>query len=196
MEVSLTNEIEDDYCKIIDSLIIGRSENTEPDLDSKDPHGIITPRSENFSIEGAKFYNFLDDDGEQWGAALGDCSHCFFAASTDSGARTVTVSGLEFDSQDMKRIRYQFPFRGIWYDADGSLTDLGYGSWATANWTHNYQPECVVSELYDGVICDSSVQVRRVAFHAYQPSSFYLSELRIAKFDVDLEEELTNNNTR
>ena len=55
--------------------------------------GIITPRTENFTVDSAKFYNF-DWNGS---AALSGCSHCFFTASTDSGARTVTFKNTYFD---------------------------------------------------------------------------------------------------
>lgn len=55
--------------------------------------GLITPRSENFTVSNVNFYNF-DLDGY---AAIGTCSHCYHPASTDSGARTVTFSKLYFD---------------------------------------------------------------------------------------------------
>jgi hypothetical protein len=58
MEVSLTGNIANGYAKIVNGLVVGRSGNTEPILDSSDPHGIITPRTENFSIDGTKFVNF------------------------------------------------------------------------------------------------------------------------------------------
>jgi hypothetical protein len=136
MEVSLTEDIDNGYAKISDALIVGRSANTEADLDDLEigPHGIITPRSEGFTVENVQFYNF-----NHWedGAALGTCSHCFHAAATDSGARTVTVRQLTFDETVPKRIRYQYPFRAIFYDEDGSLTDQDEHSWATAYWSHN-----------------------------------------------------------
>jgi hypothetical protein len=77
-------------------------------------------------------------------AALGSCSHCFHPASTDSGGRTTTFSGLWFDDSTVtRRIRYQPPYREIFYDSDGSLTwvkergDLQEpGSWAVPEWTH------------------------------------------------------------
>jgi hypothetical protein len=70
-------------------------------------------------------------------AALGSCSHCFHPASTDSGGRTTTFSGLTFDGLTVKRrIRYQPPYREIFYDSDGSLTSLEAGSWAVPEWTH------------------------------------------------------------
>ena len=72
-------------------------------LDNAKPHGIITPRTENFRIEGTKFFNFNWNEA----ATLGTCSHCFHPASTDSGARTVKVSNLVFDAASVtKKIRY------------------------------------------------------------------------------------------
>ena len=54
-------------------------------------------------------------------AAHGTCSHCFHSAATDSGARTVRTSALEFNNTP-RRIRYQIPLRGIFLDNDGSLS--------------------------------------------------------------------------
>jgi hypothetical protein len=181
MEVSLTGNIKDGLAKIVGGLVVGRSGNTEPALESKNPHGIITPRTENFTIHGTKFVNF-NRDGGVFGAALGTCSHCFHGAATDSGARTVTLENLVFEGVT-KRIRYQYPFRAIFHDKTGSLTGVE-GGWATAHWKHLEQPECQVVDAFDGIICDSSVQVRRVAFHGYKPSNIFRGmDLRIAKYD-------------
>jgi len=79
------------------------------------------------------FYNF--DLNNQ--AALGSCSHCFHPAATDSGARTITFSKLYFDSSVARKIRYQFPWRDIFYDLDGTLTNMGPKTWATAYFEHN-----------------------------------------------------------
>lgn len=134
IEFSLTEDIIDDYAKVIGGLVIGRTENSQDEIDWGSPHGIITPRTENFRIEGTKFYNYNWNDA----AALGTCSHCFHAAATDSGARTIRVSDLWFDESTVtKRIFYQEPFRAIIHDLTGSLTDLGAGSWATPYWKHN-----------------------------------------------------------
>ena len=132
---------------------------------------------------GTKFVNF-NKDGEAFGAALGTCSHCFHAAATDSGARTVTLEDLDFDASVVARIRYQYPFRAIFHDKTGSLTGVE-GGWATPYWKHLEQAECTVDALtYDGIICDNTVQVRRVAFHGYQPSNVFRGmDLRIAPYD-------------
>ena len=62
---------------------------------------MITPRTENFTVDSVKFYNF-DFNGS---AALGGCSHCFHAAATDSGARTVTFNNTYFDSSVIQKIK-------------------------------------------------------------------------------------------
>lgn len=180
MEYSLTENIIDGYAKIIGGLVVGRSANTESDLDAASPHGIIGPRTENFTIEGTQFFNFDWNDA----AALGTCSHCFHPAATDSGARTVTVSGLEFTDVSRK-ILYQYPERGIFHDLDGSLTGLGADTYASANFLHNSeQPECTLDEdQFHGVICDNTVQIRRVVFYDYAPEHFKNMELRVLPFE-------------
>jgi hypothetical protein len=64
------------------------------------------------------------------------------------------------------------PWRGIFFDADGSLTGLGPNTWAIAHFLHNQQPECKTDlNAYGGQICDSTVQVRRIVFFEANPNS-------------------------
>lgn len=84
----------DGKAQIYNALVVGYSANSDSTTMTSPLYGIITPRTENFTVNGAKFYNF-DQSGM---AALGSCSHCFHNAATDSGARTVTFSNLYFDS--------------------------------------------------------------------------------------------------
>ena len=106
-----------EYAGVYNSTIIGKTLNTEPLLDIASPHGIIGPRSNGFTIKNVKFYDMDFNNA----AALGTCSHCFHPAATDSGARTVRTSKLDFINTP-RRIRYQLPFRGIFLDNDGSLS--------------------------------------------------------------------------
>jgi len=152
---------------IYNALIVGRSSNYDHRVEGASPHGIITPRSDGYTVKGIRFYNF------DWrnASAIGTCSHCHMASSTDSGARTVRLSGLWFDSTVPRRIRYRTPFKAILYDLDGSLTGIGPKTWATPYYKHHEVPECKVSMfIHDGVICDSTVQVRRVVFHDPLPA--------------------------
>jgi hypothetical protein len=102
IEMEKTDATGDGLARVQDSLIIGRTLNTEELLDIAEPRGIIGPRSENFTVDGARFYNY------NWNraAAFGTCSHFFHPAATDSGARTVTVKNLFFDATVTKRIWY------------------------------------------------------------------------------------------
>jgi len=155
----------DNKAIIKDSTVVGKTENTEDALEWASPKGIITPRSENFTVDGVRFYNY------NWreAAAIATCSHCFHPAATDSGARTVTVKNLWFDTDTVtKRIRYQFPFLDIIKDVTGELTQKGPNSWAMGWTKHNEWPECTTDkEVYDGHVCDGSHEVRRLAFHSY-----------------------------
>ena len=93
MEISEVNDIIDGYAKIIGGLVVGKSENTEAALEIASPKGVICPRTENLHVEDVKFYNFNFNNA----AGMGTCSHCWHDANTDSGARTIIVSGLYFD---------------------------------------------------------------------------------------------------
>lgn len=96
----------------------------------------------------------------------------------------VTFSGLYFDPSVLIKIRYEIPYRDIFYDLDGTLTGLGPKTWATPYWKHNEQPGCKVDlDVYDGLLCDSTVQVRRIAFYKYVPDIFFIMDLRILKID-------------
>ena len=107
------------------------------------------------------FFNF-DKDGY---AALGSCSHCFHPAATDSGARTVKFSGIYFDSTVATKIRYQFPYRAIYFDTDGTLTGT-VGGWTTPYWKHNdWADKCTNDVAYNGLVCDNTIQIRRVVFY-------------------------------
>lgn len=121
----------DGYAKIVNAVVFGKTANADSETLAASPHGIITPRTENFTIDGAHFYNYNFNSA----AALGDCSHCFHSAATDSGARTYTTSRLEF-TDVTRRIKYQYPERGIFHDMDGSLTGLGADTYATKGYKH------------------------------------------------------------
>jgi hypothetical protein len=159
MEFSLTEDIADGYAKISGGLVVGDT-GTTPEVSATLRNltrvtGVITPRTENFTVEGVTFFNY------DWGtsSALKDCSHCWHPASTDSGARTVKTANLTFDAATVpKRIQYEIPKRGIWLDLDGSLTGLGPNTWPTKYFIHNDQPECTLKDdVFNGLICDSTI---------------------------------------
>jgi len=165
VEFEQTNNVYDGRPGVYNSVLVGRSMGNSANKGS--PYGIIAPRTEWFTIRNVTFYNY-DFNGA---AALGDCSHCFHPAATDSGARTYTVSDLKFVNTP-KRIKYQFPFKGIYHDLDGSLTGVGADTYATHWYKHLEQPECKVSQaVHNGVIC--TVPVRRVAFYGLEPASLF-----------------------
>lgn len=187
MEIETAWDVIDGYAKVINALTVGRTSPGNAALDAASPHGIIAPRSERFTIEGARFFRYDWDNGHEHAAPLGTASHASNTDSDDTGARHITVSGLQFTDVPV-RIRYQTPFRAIFHDLDGSLTDLGANTWAVAYWLHLEQPECFYDSAtlftYGGILCDSSVEVRRLAFWGAQRNAdFRNQEMKILKFD-------------
>lgn len=172
IEFSEIEDVADGYAKVEGGMIIGNTGHNDEDgiITGSRCWGLIGPRTENFTVEGVSFYEFDYMDS----GALSACSHCFHPASTDSGGRTYTVSGLVFDDATVpRRIKWQETFREIIHDLDGSLTGLGPDSWATFYYPHLDQPECTHDpNVYDGLICDSRIQLRRIAFDGFSPNSF------------------------
>mgnify|MGYP000341654446 CR=1 FL=1 len=84
---------------------------------------------------------------------------------------------------------YQFPFTGIYYDIDGTLTGQGAESYATFFYPHLDQPECTKDlDVYNGVVCTKAAQVRRIAFHGGTPGNLLKGmPLKILKFDATQE---------
>ena len=91
MEFSVVDySMGDNATRINGGLVVGRTNNSELALEISEPYGIIGPRTENFRVDGVKFFNFDWNEA----AALSSCSHCFHPQATDSGARTIRFSGL------------------------------------------------------------------------------------------------------
>jgi hypothetical protein len=133
------------------------------------PHGIISPQTEGWSIRGAHFYSFPT------GAAIGQCSHCEICGLLDSDADTVFTEDLKFDDATVPRRIAWRPSneKGIYHDNDGTLTGMGEHSWATSNWKHNEWADSTACKndadtlaKFDGFICDNTVTVRKIWFHA------------------------------
>ena len=102
IEFSLTSEFGNDMAQINNALIIGKTSNTDEKIESASPRGIITPRTDNFLITGAQFFNYNFNDA----AIVGSCSHCFHASSTDNGARTIKFSNITIDSSVTRIANY------------------------------------------------------------------------------------------
>jgi hypothetical protein len=150
-------------------LIVGNTGLNDEDgvIEGNTIWGFIGPRSEYFKIKDTMFYNFNFSSS----AAIGTCSHCFHPATTDSGSRTMSTSNLTFVDTP-RRILYQEPWREIIHDLDGSLTGMGADSWATFFYPHLNHTNCQhLPEEYDGLVCDSTNQMRRIAFWNYSPWS-------------------------
>jgi hypothetical protein len=183
--MSLTSEYGNDMAQINNALIIGKTSNTDETLEEAFPRGIITPRTDNFLVTGVRFFNFNWNNA----SAVGSCSHCFHAAATDNGARTIKFSNISIDNATVTRImNYQFPHKAIFYDIDGTLTGKGAGSWATPHYPSHNWTGCELNETYyGGWFCDSSVEIRRIAFHNAVPASTFRGmRFNVLRYDDDM----------
>lgn len=185
--MSVTGEGGDMWARIDGALVVGKTNNTEWLLDNSHPWGVVCPRTENFNVWNVKFYNFNEFSDKQ--GAIGTCSHCWHDQATDSGGRTITFKNVFFDPETVpRRIKYTTPFRTIFHDLDGTLTDKGPNSWATYYYQHLETPECEHNhEVFHGVVCDNRVQIRRVAFGNAQPTARILGmPMMVLRIDDDM----------
>jgi hypothetical protein len=76
---------------------------------------------------------------------------------------------------------WNFPGRAILYDLDGTTTGKGPNSWATPYFKHNDHPDsCTLDEPTNSLMCDNSVQVRKLYFSGFSPDHrFKLQPMRI-----------------
>ena len=83
-----------------------------------------------------------------------------------------------------RRIVYDFPFKAIILDLDGTTTGKGPGSWASMYYKHNDWTGCNNSELHGGLVCDSRNAIRKLSFSGMNPKSrFKNMGLKLLKYD-------------
>jgi hypothetical protein len=187
----VNNSTLDDRAMIYDSLLIGASSDAGDFILSRSPAGIIVARTEWFTVKKCRFHNYNFNKA----AALKDCPHCTSYLETDSGARTTKVSGLRFYNVD-RRIQYQWPYRGIFWDLDGSLTGVGTNSYATRDYPHLMWPECTLKkDTHDGIVCDSRTQLRRISMYDHVPYwDFQYDYLKIYQWDQSVQDQYSDIN--
>lgn len=92
LEYSVIENTYDNYAKIINATVIGNSgyNDDESYITTNDVFGIVGARTENFTVEGARFFHYEHGDS----AALGSCSHCEHPDASSTGGKMYKVSGL------------------------------------------------------------------------------------------------------
>ncbi|CAK8674402.1 unnamed protein product [Clavelina lepadiformis] len=105
--------------KITNAVIIGHSEQSEPNYETK--IGITLPFAPGLFVDGTKFINF-DRRGKAFEVTTvqGTCS-------VDCGGFYYWVERLEFTSVT-KKVGWRWPHEGVIIDRDGSLTGIEYAS--------------------------------------------------------------------
>ncbi len=168
---------------IRDSIVIGSSilNKINPKIKNKITRGIVTPRADNFLVSNITFFNFNSDQM----ANFGSCSRCEIAgASTDSGARQIDFEKIYFDNSEKNKVIWNFPRQAIFRDLDGTLTGRTSPGWATPFFNHNHVKECIMDNKFDnGLVCDDTVQVRRIAFSKARPLSLLQKNITIWRYN-------------
>jgi len=184
LEVSQLDSFPEGMAGFKNCVIIGKSQNPVVMKNNFNTSGIVTPRNDKFMVEDIRFYSF---DGLKLFAS---CSRCEVSpASTDSGGRTIFFRQIKSDDTESKKVYWTIPRPAIFRDLDGTLTGSSGPAWVSPYFVHNEVPQCKRDEKWDdGLICDNSVQVRRLAFSESQPSNIFAGQpLRILRLIDKLE---------
>ena len=175
--------------RISNTFVVGKTKNP-----AKEPWnrmfrtGITTPRKDNFKVSNIRFYNFGFDNTTS--SLFASCSRCDIAGpSTDSDARTIYFEKIQTDGSESRKVRWIAPRRGIFVDLDGTLTGQSNPGFATAYYPHLLTPNCKRSAIWDdGLICDNTAQIRRIAFSQQTPSGIFNGQdLKILRFQGSLD---------
>lgn len=188
LEMSMTDYYGEGAAVIDGALVIGKSNNIDPDGDNLlqvSPRGVEMSQREYMTVRNIRFYNYNWNSA----AAIGTCSHC--TAPEDKGARTATVEKMWFDPETVtKKFSWNFPTRAIIYDLDGTTTGKGPKSWATPYMKHNEHEGCEmnadISAVKATLLCDNRTEFRKLDVKNMTPKHrFKLQPFRILKYDDD-----------
>ena len=97
---------------------------------------------------------------------------CNLQLGLRQGGYTFRLLGLTFINTT-RRVMWTPPYKEILLDLDGSLTGLAGGGWVMPMYKWNrWTPMCVAANTtFDsGIVCDSSVTVRRLQISGVNPS--------------------------
>ena len=134
--------------------------------------GLITPKKEFFIAKNIHFSNF-----NAGMAAIETCSHCEHPAASTEGVITTFVEGLTFNNV-VQRVRFNVPYKEIIVDNDGSLTGSNARGLVTYFYSHLNVPGCVRDEaVYNGLVCDETVTIRKVEFLNLNPFDAFSMQL-------------------
>ena len=150
---------------ILNGLFVGRV-NGVTDTTDLGKAGLWAPQNEFFHVKDTTFVNYGAS------GALRGCAKCGDQTSLKQGAYTVRTQGLTFVNT-AKKVKFTEPHKQIFYDLDGTLSGVGVQSWLTAPFKFNeYAPACVYGDAIThdgGIVCDNSVEVRRIQIDGYNP---------------------------
>ena len=138
-------------------------------------NGFWLPQTEYVRVTNVSFVN-------QPAVALLLCKQCDTVAQMNQGGFTLFTKGLQFINTPI-RFRPWYPYKEILFDYDGSLTGIAGGS-LTPYYAFNVNPHCTaMNATYGGIVCDSSVRVRKLSIMYPLPEAIWSAQLIVTTFD-------------
>lgn len=114
--------------------------------------------------------------------ALAGCSMCSSDTEYKQGGYTYRWQRLTWENTTV-RTYWNDPKKDIFWDLDGTLSDVGPNTTVVPYWGWNNAPECprdMVGTYQYGHVCNSSVQVRRIQIDNVLPSNLYWMNMNVS----------------
>jgi len=184
IEVSVGRFTTTQLLLVNNAIIIGQSNNNAPGEASDyqqggGARGLVLPRSDFFYATTVIFHNFPTGT-----TAVETCSHCEYGPTSDSGGRTNYLQGIYYSGTVTQKLRFNYPYKDIVFDIDGSFTLSSAGTSVTYFWEHlNDSSICPVNTVFDGIVCIPSISLRRVVF--WDAGAVGTNDLRLLRVDYD-----------
>ena len=128
--------------------------------------GLFGPKGEYFFVSGLSFDNYGAN-----APAIKGCAACCCVHGVKQGAYTYRYERLAFSDTTPVRVGWACPYKQIHYDLDGTLTGHVNGSVTAYKEFNDWSNDCTVSEVQfsNGIVCNSSVRIRRLAITGVDP---------------------------
>eukprot|EP00040_Diaphanoeca_grandis_P004673 m.29668 g.29668 ORF g.29668 m.29668 type:complete len:4542 (+) comp16144_c0_seq1:223-13848(+) len=141
---------------------------------------IFAPQHEFFYINGSTFIDYEEN------GVLSGCAGCCKAQTPRQGGYTVRTERLHWINSN-QRTKWTCPYKQIFLDLDGSLTEHKGGS-ALPYYKFNDWDACSRNETTfgDGMVCDGSVRVRRLQLSEHSPRELDRKAISFKKSSTSL----------
>ena len=134
------------------------------------------PKTENFYATGLTIVNYGAS------GALAGCISCSDGEDYRQGGFTYRYGNMKFVNSNV-RVTWVDPYKEIFRDLDGTLSNQADGGWVVAHFAYNDWPECprdTVGTFDGGNVCPDNVIVRKISHDLILPTQLNWQNMNVS----------------